>query len=91
MIDALDLTMDADLEIRTEDTFATTCWLLGIPLERVYLPAGQADLPGALLVWAVDEVARALARRPELSDWLVPRRAFAARIAELEARLGTSE
>ena len=29
----LDLTSDADLEIRTEDTFATACWLLGIPLD----------------------------------------------------------
>jgi arylsulfatase A-like enzyme len=25
-----DLTMNADLEVRTEDTFATVCWLLGI-------------------------------------------------------------
>lgn len=30
---ALDLTGDADLEVRTEDTFATACWLLGIPLD----------------------------------------------------------
>lgn len=30
----LDLTTDADLEVRTEDTFATACWLLGIPLEK---------------------------------------------------------
>jgi hypothetical protein len=28
-------------------------------------------------MWAVDEFARALARRPELSGWLVPRRALA--------------
>lgn len=28
----VDLTADADLEIRTEDTFATACWLLGIPV-----------------------------------------------------------
>jgi arylsulfatase A-like enzyme len=30
---AVDLTGDADLEVRTEDTFATACWLLGIPLD----------------------------------------------------------
>jgi arylsulfatase A-like enzyme len=30
---ALDLTTDGDLEVRTEDTFATACWLLGIPLD----------------------------------------------------------
>ena len=23
-----------------------------LPVKRVYLPAGQADLPGALLIWA---------------------------------------
>jgi len=28
-------------------------------------------------MWAVDEYARALARRPELADWLTPRRALA--------------
>ena len=28
----LDLTTYADLEVRTEDTFATSCYLLGIPL-----------------------------------------------------------
>lgn len=30
----LDLTGDADLELRTEDTFATICWLLGIELRE---------------------------------------------------------
>ena len=29
----LDLTTDAELEVRTEDSFATICWLLGIPLD----------------------------------------------------------
>jgi hypothetical protein len=29
----VDLTGDAELEVRTEDTFATACWLLGIPLD----------------------------------------------------------
>lgn len=29
----IDLTTDETLEIRTEDTFATACWLLGIPLD----------------------------------------------------------
>jgi hypothetical protein len=28
-------------------------------------------------VWAIDEIAQALAARPELADWLVPRRALA--------------
>jgi hypothetical protein len=28
----VDLTTDADLDVRTEDTFATACWLLGIPV-----------------------------------------------------------
>src|SRR5207244_7037576 len=51
--------------------------------------AGLRVAPGAGLLaartthfemWAVDEFARALARRPELSDWLVARRALAATV-----------
>jgi len=33
-----------------------------LTVKRVYLPAGQADLPGALLVWANDH--RLARRRP---------------------------
>ncbi|HEY2579906.1 MAG TPA: lantibiotic dehydratase, partial [Streptosporangiaceae bacterium] len=47
--------------------------------------AGEELLAGRTThfeMWAVDEVARALARRPELSRWLVPRRALAAMVTD---------
>lgn len=52
--------------------------------------AGLQVTPGECLLaartthfemWAVDEVARALAGRPELSPWLIPRRALAVTVA----------
>jgi hypothetical protein len=53
--------------------------------------AGLEVTPGEVLLadrtthfemWAVDEVARSLARRPELHDWLIPRRALAVTVAD---------
>lgn len=51
---------------------------------------GLEVTPGAVLLaartthfemWAVDEVARSLAGRPELRDWLIPRRALAVAVS----------
>ena len=56
---------------------------------HVALPDGVGPGDGLLAnrtvhfeMWAVDEFARALARRPELSEWLIPRRALAVAIID---------
>jgi hypothetical protein len=59
----IDLTTYADLEVRTEDTFATACWLLGIPINPKSIdgkPVAEAFAP----TQSVELLKDAVPRRP---------------------------